>query len=78
MAVADGQRYSLGEVQLEFLHTPGHTPESLSIVIYERPDDSVPYGVLTGDTLFIGDVGRPDLLASIGFTRDELADKLYD
>ena len=38
----------------------------------------MPYGVLTGDTLFIGDVGRPDLLASIGFTREELADKLYD
>jgi hydroxyacylglutathione hydrolase len=78
MGVADGERYSLGEVQLEFLHTPGHTPESLSIVIYEHPGDTVPYGVLTGDTLFIGDVGRPDLLASIGFTRDELADKLYD
>lgn len=76
--VADGQRYSLGEVTLEFLHTPGHTPESLSVVVYEHPDDQVPYGVMTGDTLFIGDVGRPDLLASIGFTREELADKLYD
>jgi len=78
LGVADGERYSLGEVQLEFLHTPGHTPESLSIVVYEHPGDTVPYGVLTGDTLFIGDVGRPDLLASIGFTREELADKLYD
>ncbi len=78
LGVADGERYSLGEVQLEFLHTPGHTPESLSIVVYEHPGDTVPFGVLTGDTLFIGDVGRPDLLASIGFTRDELADKLYD
>jgi len=76
--VDDGERYSLGEVTLEFRHTPGHTPESLSIVVYEHADDEVPYGVLTGDTLFIGDVGRPDLLASIGFTRDELADKLYD
>lgn len=76
--VADGERYSLGEVTLEFRHTPGHTPESLSIVVYEHPDDAVPYGVLTGDALFIGDVGRPDLLASIGFTREELADKLYD
>ena len=47
-------------------------------MIYEHADDTVPYGVLTGDTLFIGDVGRPDLLASIGFTREELADKLYD
>ena len=77
LAVADGERYSLGQVQLEFLHTPGHTPESMSIVIYEHAGDA-PYGVLTGDTLFIGDVGRPDLLSSIGFTREELADKLYD
>lgn len=78
MGVADGERYSLGEVTLEFRHTPGHTPESLSIVVYEHPADEVPYGVLTGDALFIGDVGRPDLLASIGYTREELADKLYD
>ncbi len=78
MGVADGERYSLGDVTLEFRHTPGHTPESLSIVVYEHADDKVPYGVLTGDALFIGDVGRPDLLASIGFTREELADKLYD
>lgn len=58
MAVEDGERYSLGQVQLEFRHTPpGHTPpESLSIVIYEHPDDTQPYGVLTGDTLFVGDV----------------------
>jgi glyoxylase-like metal-dependent hydrolase (beta-lactamase superfamily II)/rhodanese-related sulfurtransferase len=78
MGVADGERYSLGDVTLEFRHTPGHTPESMSIVVYEHADDQVPYGVLTGDALFIGDVGRPDLLASIGFTREELADKLYD
>ena len=78
MGVADGERYSLGDVTLEFRHTPGHTPESMSIVVYEHADDEVPYGVLTGDALFIGDVGRPDLLASIGFTREELAEKLYD
>ena len=77
-ALEDGERYSLGDVELEFRHTPGHTPESLSIVVYEHAGDEIPYGVLTGDTLFIGDVGRPDLLASIGFTRDELADQLYD
>ena len=76
--IADGERIQLGEVVLEFRHTPGHTPESLSIVVWEHADDEVPYGVLTGDTLFIGDVGRPDLLASIGFTRDELATQLYD
>ncbi len=78
VGVVDGERYSLGEVTLEFRHTPGHTPESMSIVVYEHAEDEVPYGVLTGDALFIGDVGRPDLLASIGFTREELADKLYD
>ncbi|MEZ5340688.1 MAG: MBL fold metallo-hydrolase [Acidimicrobiales bacterium] len=75
--VEDGERYSLGEVDLEFLHTPGHTPESMSIVVRESVD-AEPWAVLTGDTLFIGDVGRPDLLASIGFTKDELAEKLYD
>lgn len=78
MGVDDGERYGLGEVTLEFRHTPGHTPESMSIVVYERPGDEVPFGVFTGDTLFIGDVGRPDLLASIGFSREELADMLYD
>jgi hydroxyacylglutathione hydrolase len=74
----DGELISLGEIELEVLHTPGHTPESISIVVREHAGDQVPYGVLTGDTLFIGDVGRPDLLASIGFTRDELAEQLYD
>jgi len=77
-ALADGERVSLGEIELEILHTPGHTPESISIVVWEHAGDEMPYGVLTGDTLFIGDVGRPDLLASIGFSRDELAEKLYD
>ncbi|MDW3219944.1 MAG: MBL fold metallo-hydrolase [Acidimicrobiales bacterium] len=75
--LTDGERISLGEVELEILHTPGHTPESISIVVREQPGEE-PYAVLTGDTLFIGDVGRPDLLASIGYTRDELADQLYD
>ena len=78
MGVADGERYSLGDVTLEFRHTPGHTPESMSIVVWEHADDETPKGVATGDTLFIGDVGRPDLLASVGFTREELADQLYD
>jgi len=60
----DGQRLSLGEVTLVVLATPGHTPESISIVVYEHLTDEVPFAVLTGDTLFVGDVGRPDLLAS--------------
>lgn len=75
---ADGERVSLGEVTLQVMHTPGHTPESISILVFERADDPVPYGILSGDALFIGDVGRPDLLASIGFTSDELGRMLYD
>lgn len=72
-----GQRISLGEVQLEVRHTPGHTPESISVVVWEHADDDAPWGVLTGDTLFIGDVGRPDLLSSVGVTADDLARRLY-
>lgn len=75
--LAHGQRVSLGDVQIEIRHTPGHTPESISVVVYERAGDEIPYGVLTGDTLFIGDVGRPDLLTSVGSTADELARMLY-
>src|ERR1700756_1596479 len=76
-AVRDGERLSLGEVTLEFLATPGHTPESICIAVYEHPDEEVPYGVLTGDTLFVGDVGRPDLLSSSGVSADTLARDLY-
>ena len=75
----DGERLSLGEVTLEVVATPGHTPESICIVVYEHPGDVVPYGVLTGDTLFVGDVGRPDLLASTDreLTAETLARQLY-
>jgi hydroxyacylglutathione hydrolase len=80
--VATGERIALGDphtgVVLEFRETPGHTPESISVVVWERGDDEEPHGVLTGDTLFIGDVGRPDLLASVGVTADELARSLHD
>jgi glyoxylase-like metal-dependent hydrolase (beta-lactamase superfamily II)/rhodanese-related sulfurtransferase len=76
--LADGERISLGEVTLEVMATPGHTPESISILVFEHPDDDTAYGVLTGDALFIGDVGRPDLLASVGVTADELGRMLYD
>jgi glyoxylase-like metal-dependent hydrolase (beta-lactamase superfamily II)/rhodanese-related sulfurtransferase len=74
--LAHSQRLELGEVTLEIRHTPGHTPESICVVVYERPD-SAPWAVLTGDTLFIGDVGRPDLLTSVGRTADSLARELY-
>ena len=76
--LGDGERLDLGEVVLEFRHTPGHTPESMSIVVWERAEDPEPYAVLTGDTLFIGDVGRPDLLSSFGHSREDLAGSLYD
>ena len=73
----DGERIPLGEVELEIRETPGHTPESISIVVYPHGSGEAPFGVLTGDTLFIGDVGRPDLLSSEGVTAEELARKLY-
>lgn len=76
--VTDGERIVLGDVVLEIRSTPGHTPESISVVVWEHADDVEPWGVLTGDTLFIGDVGRPDLLSSIGFTSAELGGMLYD
>ncbi|MGZ4784253.1 MAG: MBL fold metallo-hydrolase [Acidimicrobiales bacterium] len=74
--LAHGQRLSLGEVVLEIRHTPGHTPESISIVVFEH-EGADPWAVLTGDTLFIGDVGRPDLLTSIGWSADDLARQLH-
>ena len=73
----DGERLSLGEVTLEILATPGHTPESICIAVYEHPGDAVPYGVLTGDTLFVGDVGRPDLLTASGLSAETLARDMY-
>ena len=76
-ALSDGERISLGDVTLEIMTTPGHTPESISVLVYEHADDAIPYGVLTGDALFIGDVGRPDLLASVGVTAEELGKQLY-
>ena len=75
--LAHGQRLELGEVVLEVRHTPGHTPEGISLVVWEHGTDAEPWAVLTGDTLFIGDVGRPDLLTSVGWTADDLARRLY-
>jgi glyoxylase-like metal-dependent hydrolase (beta-lactamase superfamily II)/rhodanese-related sulfurtransferase len=75
----DGDRIEFGDVRLDIMETPGHTPEGISILVYDLARSRTePLAVLTGDTLFIGDVGRPDLLASIGVTADELADMLYD
>jgi hydroxyacylglutathione hydrolase len=75
----DGDELAFGSVRLQVLETPGHTPEAISIVVYDLDQDPEhPHAVLTGDTLFIGDVGRPDLMASIGISATELAGKLYD
>lgn len=63
-------------VVLEFLETPGHTPESISVVVREN-GSAQPHAVFTGDTLFIGDVGRPDLLAAVGHNAQDLARMLY-
>jgi hydroxyacylglutathione hydrolase len=72
----DGQTLLLGEVSLEIRHTPGHTPEGISIVV-RATVDAAPIAVLTGDTLFIGDVGRPDLLAAAGTSASDMAHDLY-
>ena len=73
-----GEHFSLGEVVLELLETPGHTPESVCLVVRPNGPSSTPHAVFTGDTLFIGDVGRPDLLSAVGFSADDLAHQLYD
>ncbi len=75
-AMGDRERIEFGRVALEIRTTPGHTPESISIVVYPDPDSEA-FGVFTGDTLFIGDVGRPDLLSGAGVPADELARQLY-
>jgi glyoxylase-like metal-dependent hydrolase (beta-lactamase superfamily II)/rhodanese-related sulfurtransferase len=74
-AVHDGDVLRLGGIELRALETPGHTPESISWLIVE---DGRPSKLLTGDTLFIGDVGRPDLAGSRGFTSEEMASMMYD
>jgi len=78
MPVHDGDEIRIGSVTLRFLETPGHTPESISVLVIDNPDSAaIPYGVLTGDVLFIGDVGRPDLMGS-RLPASELAGMLYD
>ena len=74
--VADGEEHEMGNVRLTILHTPGHTPDGMSIVVTDRSRASQPWFVLTGDTLFSGGVGRPDLLGT-GAERG-LAEQLYE
>lgn len=77
--MGDCSSLQLGRVRLEVLETPGHSPESVSILVYDpEHSDAHPYAVLTGDTLFIGDVGRPDLRASLGWSAEQLGGMLFD
>lgn len=77
--VKDGDDLEFGDVRLRILETPGHTPEGISITAYDlTKSDENPEAVFTGDTLFVGDVGRPDLLASGGVSAEQLAGWLYD
>jgi hydroxyacylglutathione hydrolase len=77
--LADGTVLEFGRVRLNALETPGHTPESISILVYDLEKSAAePYAVLTGDTLFIGDVGRPDLRASLGWSAADLGALLYE
>jgi len=74
---ADGEEFSLGELTFRVLHTPGHTMESTTYLLLDA--EGKPHAIFTGDTLFIGDVGRPDLCQKGDtMTKEELAGKLYD
>jgi glyoxylase-like metal-dependent hydrolase (beta-lactamase superfamily II)/rhodanese-related sulfurtransferase len=76
-ALREGDDIALGGARLRVMETPGHTPESLSFVVFEREGDAAPWAVLTGDTLFVGDVGRVDILSS-RLPVEELAGMMYD
>jgi glyoxylase-like metal-dependent hydrolase (beta-lactamase superfamily II)/rhodanese-related sulfurtransferase len=75
--LGEGDEICIGEVRLRAIETPGHTPESLSFLVFEHAADTDPWGVLTGDTLFVGDVGRVDILSS-RLPVTELAGLMYD
>jgi glyoxylase-like metal-dependent hydrolase (beta-lactamase superfamily II)/rhodanese-related sulfurtransferase len=76
VALHDGSEVRFGKLRIKALETPGHTPEGICLVVADEEKSPEPCAVLTGDTLFIGDVGRPDL--SKAFTPQQLAGKLYD
>ena len=79
VAMKDGDTLDFPGLRLQVLETPGHTIESISILVFDLQQASAkPHAVLTGDTLFIGDVGRPDLRASLGWTAADLGAHLYD
>ena len=72
----DGERLTLGAVEIEVMHTPGHTMESTTYLL--RDEEGNPYAIFSGDTLFLGDVGRPDLAQKSDLTIQDLASHLYD
>lgn len=74
--VQEGDEIVLDDLLLRFLETPGHTPEGITLLVYPKGEE-IPKYAFTGDTLFIGDVGRPDLVGSRGFTPSEMAKMLY-
>src|SRR3954469_249414 len=77
--LGDGDCVEFGRVRLQAIETPGHTPESISLAVYDlERSETAPHAVLTGDTLFIGDVGRPDLRAALGWSAADLGGLLYD
>ena len=76
--VKDGDELNVGNIKLKFLETPGHTPEGITILAEDTENADEPVKMFTGDTLFIGDVGRPDLIGSKGFTAEEMGSMLYD
>src|SRR5580693_3352555 len=79
VSMKDGDTLEFPGLRVQVLETPGHTIESISILVFDlEKDPAKPHAVLTGDTLFIGDVGRPDLRASLGWTANELGGYLYD
>src|SRR5438445_11874255 len=76
-AVRDGEEVKIGKVVLRIMETPGHTPESMCVLVINSEVSDQPQKVLTGDTLFIGDVGRPDLAGGQGYTPQMMAGMMY-
>jgi glyoxylase-like metal-dependent hydrolase (beta-lactamase superfamily II)/rhodanese-related sulfurtransferase len=76
--VKDGDELTIGRVRLRVLETPGHTPESICVLVIDAEVSNEPQKILTGDTLFIGDVGRPDLAGGKGYTPQTMAAMLYE
>ena len=77
-AVRDGGEIKLGKVVLRFIETPGHTPEGICVLVVDTEVSNEPQKILTGDTLFIGDVGRPDLAGGKGYTPQMMAEMMYE